>query len=245
MKYPEITHLYKYRAFNIHSLSILINRKVWFANPNSFNDPFDCKIPYSHKLTPNEAVEYARRIGLTEDIIATILDTSGNIQDEFIQKWIEALNKSEEELKNIGVFTLSETNNNILLWAHYADAHRGFCIEFIRSRSNQLGDYNRTLRVQYKRDYPIINPTKKDVFELKYFTKSLDWAYEREWRLVNDQGNVEEPLSDIEMSSIIYGLEMPDSHKEIIKKVTRDIKEIKYRQAVIAENSFRLHIIDL
>ena len=37
---PEI--LYKYRSFNIRSISMLAKNQVYFASPLDFNDPFDC-----------------------------------------------------------------------------------------------------------------------------------------------------------------------------------------------------------
>ena len=46
---------------------------------------------------------------------------------------------------------------------------------------------------------------------------------QREWRLVYDEGDVEESLPDVDISAIIFELKMPQSHKEIIRKVTSDI----------------------
>ena len=245
MEHHEITHLYKYRAYNAHSLSILINRKVWFAKPDSLNDPFDCKIPFDHSLTPDEAVAYGRKTGVAEDKINTILDSRGDVHSEFKKIWRETLIKADEELENVGVFSLSEVNNNILMWSHYADYHKGFCIEFVRNPNNQLGNYEMTRRVQYRPDYPIIIPIKDDVFDLKFFMKSSDWEYEQEWRLINDKGEGEESLPDVDMSTIIFGLRMPASHKETIRKVTSDLTEIKYRHAVKVPDRFMLEIKDL
>ena len=36
--------LYKYRGFNEYSLSIFINKELFFASPQMFNDPFDCQL---------------------------------------------------------------------------------------------------------------------------------------------------------------------------------------------------------
>lgn len=36
------THLYKYKSFSVDSLDLLVSDKLYFANPNSFNDPLDC-----------------------------------------------------------------------------------------------------------------------------------------------------------------------------------------------------------
>jgi hypothetical protein len=245
MEHPEITHLYKYRAYNTHSLCILINRKVWFAKPGSFNDPFDCKIPFDHRLTPEAAVSYGRKVGTHEKNINAIFNSKGEIQKGFMEEWGKTLKASDKELEKMGVFTLSESSNNILLWSHYADGHRGFCVEFIRNPDNQLGNYEITRRVQYRDDYPIINPIKEDVFDLKFFTKASDWEYEREWRLVNEEGDSEESLPDVDISAIIFGLKMAESHKKIIRKITSDLTHIKYRQTVIVPDRLELEIEDV
>lgn len=50
MEHPEIRHLYKYYAYNENSPAALINRRVWFPKPESFNDPFDCDIDFEHRI---------------------------------------------------------------------------------------------------------------------------------------------------------------------------------------------------
>ncbi|MBK8112877.1 MAG: DUF2971 domain-containing protein [Saprospiraceae bacterium] len=36
----------------------------------------------------------------------------------------------ERFLKSHNVFCLSEENDNLLLWSHYADCHKGYCVEY-------------------------------------------------------------------------------------------------------------------
>ncbi|PHR95108.1 MAG: hypothetical protein COA68_17610 [Oceanobacter sp.] len=38
--------VFKYRPFNSMSLEMLINKQLWFADPDTFNDPFDCRVDY-------------------------------------------------------------------------------------------------------------------------------------------------------------------------------------------------------
>ena len=197
-------------------------------------------------LILDEAVAYDRKGETPGKNINAILNSKGDIRKEFSEKWKKELKAIDEQLEKNGVFTLSESNNNILLWSHYADGHRGFCIEFVRDPDNQLGNYEITRRVQYRIDYPIINPIKDDAFgNLKFFTKASDWAYEREWRLVYDEGDIEESLRDADISAIIFGLKMAESHKEVIRKVTSDLPNIKYRQAVKVPDRFELEIEDI
>lgn len=40
----EVGNLFKYRALNERTLSILCERKLYFSSPTDFNDPFDCDL---------------------------------------------------------------------------------------------------------------------------------------------------------------------------------------------------------
>jgi hypothetical protein len=54
MEYPEVLKLYKYRAYNERSLSMLINKRIWVSKPTAFNDPFDCKYDFDPNFTQAE-----------------------------------------------------------------------------------------------------------------------------------------------------------------------------------------------
>ena len=55
MHHPAVTRLYKYTALNARAIAALATEKLWFANPSTFNDPFDCMIP-------NHAVVHLERL---------------------------------------------------------------------------------------------------------------------------------------------------------------------------------------
>ncbi|MGC9976036.1 MAG: DUF2971 domain-containing protein [Syntrophales bacterium] len=171
MEHLDITHLYKYRAFNPRNLSMLETGKVWFAKPESFNDPFDCKIPFDPSLTTEDLKEYCQRTGESELMLLMLTNKKGEVTPEFIERWGEELKKVDEQLRNCGVFSLSALNNNILLWAHYADGHKGFCIEYVRSPENLLGNFEATRPIKYSHDYPLVKAMGKESFDLKFFTK--------------------------------------------------------------------------
>jgi hypothetical protein len=252
MKFPEITNLYKYYVYNVNSLSVLINRRVWFPKPDSFNDPFDCNIPFDNHINLRELENFLPRYknikGLSEkeldEEILKIKNERGQVEGEFKEIYSNVLKVADEQLRNSGVFSLTQCNNNILMWSHYADHHKGFCIEFVRSPQNDLGDYEKTRRVKYPPNYPIVSPLSTDVFDLKFFTKAIDWKYEKEWRLVNEEGNMEKSLPG-DISAIIFGLRMPDLHKKAIQKIMSDLPDIKYCQPTKVLNQFKLKIEDL
>ncbi|MFH0926009.1 MAG: DUF2971 domain-containing protein [bacterium] len=105
--HPGVTKLYKYVPYNQYSLAILINKEIWFPKANSLNDPFE----FQFKLS----------------------DTS--INGIPIEK--DSIDIANDQSKNLGVLSLSELNNDILMWAHYTENHSGFCIEFNRSEKNE------------------------------------------------------------------------------------------------------------
>ena len=233
MDYPEVNHLYKYCAYNTNSLSILINKKIWVAKPDSFNDPFDCNI----KINPKDFdVEAFKKYLYMTGRITKKLPWKNCIKpfEEFLKK----------DVKNFGVFSMSQINDNILMWSHYADQHKGFCIEFDRLPNNLLGDFEITQPVNYSCDYPKLvffdSSGKQDlsIFKKTLFYKAKDWAYEKEWRLIYDEGDREETMP-ANISSIIFGLRMSIEHKRAIQDILADRPDIiRYKQAIEAEYQF-------
>ena len=95
-----------------------------------------------------------------------------------------------EILSDRSIFCMSETNDNILMWSHYADDHKGAVIEF----HAQLEDsaFLVAQRVRYESTIPVFTLTLEmvkerradELFEMTTLTKSKDWEYEKEWRIV-------------------------------------------------------------
>ena len=99
-------------------------------------------------------------------------------------------------LLRYGIFSLSRVNDNILLWSHYADSHHGFCIgydeeelyDFVINSFKVIGMIADKRNINYSDSYPIIIPHKNITGE-EYIitpitTKSSDWAYEKEVRII-------------------------------------------------------------
>ena len=83
----------------------------------------------------------------------------------------------------------------------------------------------------------ILNLGYNDLF----FTKAKNWEYEKEWRMLNEEGDKELPVPG-EISGIIFGLRMPDEQKETIKNILINKNNIKYFQTFKVENRYELEI---
>jgi len=65
------------------------------------------------------------------------------------------------------------------MWGHYADHHRGICLEF----NARTSDFCQAIQVNYSAEYPQFSLA--DGTDLSPFhSKSADWSYEQEYRLI-------------------------------------------------------------
>lgn len=109
------------------------------------------------------------------------------ISDEFFTKTKVFL--TETDFNQVGVISFTENYNNLLMWSHYANEHKGVVIEFdyhkLQSYLNyKLSTHNSIERVYYNRER--YSPLEcqvciKDVL----LTKSDDWIYEKEHRVLS------------------------------------------------------------
>ena len=80
------------------------------------------------------------------------------------------------------VYCLSTHADSPLMWSHYARSHHGVCLEF--SVQNTL--FCASLPVEYLERYPEVDLTddSHDGNLRTFLTKSKDWSYEHEFRLL-------------------------------------------------------------
>lgn len=189
-------NFYKYRPMNTPEMvqrveDIVINNEIFFASPSSFNDPFDLKPAFSLDAPPErQRAEYlrlsnkyqphyslAQHNAEADNVMANSLD-AGNIA--VTAAMIQALHA--QAMTRVGVFCVSTKRDDILMWSHYADSHKGVCLEF-DGMSHLMAHAQ---RVSYSRKRVPINPYCDDnmaMMEKAMLTKSEHWAYEAEWRL--------------------------------------------------------------
>lgn len=187
---------YKYRPMNTPELvqrveSIVLHNEIFFAPPPLFNDPFDLKPAFSLDAPPEcQREDYLR---LSRKFQPHFSDAQHNKEaDSVMAKSLDAENIAgavaiiqamyAEVLIRVGVFCVSTKRDDILMWSHYADSHRGVCLEF----DGMARLMAHAQQVNYSRKRVPINPYADDNMarmEKAMLTKSEHWAYEAEWRL--------------------------------------------------------------
>lgn len=96
-----------------------------------------------------------------------------------------------------------EKKEDVLLWSHYADLHRGICIEFTPNYKNKKSPFYWIEKVHYSDTIPASpksteNKEKNDYMKKILTTKAKCWEFEKEWRVVISKkyGNKVEELRD-------------------------------------------------
>lgn len=90
--------------------------------------------------------------------------------------------------ENIGILSLSEIADNELMWAHYADSHKGLVLgfdeqhPFFERRRTKNDEFYFIRKVRYSDDPPVSLATIDG--DALLITKGRKWSYEREWRML-------------------------------------------------------------
>jgi len=225
------SRLYKYQPYNIQTLDNLKNRQLWFSKPNRFNDPFDCHINYDLELL-TESDWNRIYVNMKELWIGENDEHKKDIKEKYFRnnvhnnEFIDQVKKLAMEVINdeiekrfwqSGIACFSEIVNDVLMWSHYANGHRGFCLEF----DTNFMPFSKALPVKYSELLP--NLAEKDLedeilIELAT-TKSKGWSYEKEWRIFFDKGDQEYIYDFNGLTGVVFGCAMPKIHKEVISLI--------------------------
>jgi len=159
------------------------------------------------------------------------------------------------------VFCVSKIHNDLLMWAHYTDGHKGAVIKLIMPE-NPPGCW-RFKEVTYADEFPIHNttdqmvdsmlglwcPNPEETAKKLLFTKSDHWQYEQEWRDITKFGTPDnfgegKHCFEIEKERILavyFGLEMKNKDREEIMEIkNKKIPHLEVYEAEKDKNKFKL-----
>jgi hypothetical protein len=250
--------LYKYCANNKHTENIFINSELYFALPSLFNDPFDSKLKFSFEGSLNDIRKAYGRALYSSSLHNNNRYRQLNSQeaDEIAEKWItpklidnkDYQVKFTERIQKLenpqGVLCLSEVNNNILMWSHYAEKHTGICLEF--SWPNDDPIFGKYQRVKYQTHYESVWAwlyTYDEIAKKTMFIKSIDWVYEKEYRiLVKNEGCRMFPKESL--TGVIFGCQIPKKIKDFYIEIIKNNKySLELFDAIPDISSYSLNVI--
>lgn len=245
--------LYRYRTIDKHLIDALVNQTLYFATPVCLNDPFDCLI--------NQRKIFEQAIATTnethrKELLSIYVDTK-----HFFSNW-------NTHIHNSGLCCFSKEANIPLLWAHYADGHKGLCIEYTFFGTDFAPDGNGPFAVSVMGDVQYIaNPilqlllnhpiheiekaiskpeTKDGLVFMKallrnyLFSKSPSWSYEQEWRFIRMKSGLYKPRIDRPLiSKICFGLRTSEEDKNLILKLAQQYcANVKFSHMVHDDTEF-------
>lgn len=223
--------VFKFRAGNENDLDSFFENYMWFANLADLNDPYEGYASFSNEGLDDDFREkfltavYEKRpdksVPAATEAKTYRRDYERNTQVKFADfvdsKAIEIIKSYYSEHKNdykILSLSLARDNhehpsplNNMLMWSHYANGFKGFCVEYNFNELKKSIEAKNNIElasspVKYATDgkLPIIKiktfmqSTIDDSLEssqeiLKSFTrKEQNWIYENEVRFISDLG---------------------------------------------------------
>jgi Protein of unknown function (DUF2971) len=281
--------LFKYAPLD--RIDILLDEAIRYTQPGDLNDPYEMRLDFAalrsddyslfqrsiESLTIDAATKFYETYrehlpAQKEQIVELYMDLVRNpntrsqlahlgsalvpdVSPLLDTQWIDALDNT------IGVLSLSEVPDNLLMWSHYGEQHSGIVIEF-DGYHETLGGGRETKTVAntlHRVVYSEYRPTVLDQhnFTTLFLTKAPDWDYEKEWRIFKPLSEAKQIINrrsfNIHLLSmpadcvkrVIFGARTPDhviAH-EVAKIRTRSkLAHVKLTRAMRRRDRFGLDI---
>lgn len=169
------------------ALCFLTKQSIRFSQPKAFNDPFE--------MQPEFWVTNQKLMGATTTPCKFVINGHQKLSEHYLikdpgnVKKLGAVDTRKlvsdfNDIISILCLTKADTliPNNLLMWAHYAESHRGIVIEF-----NDSDFTSKAAKVKYSPQRPVIDASL--LFENEYiaiedlYYKHNCWSYENEHRI--------------------------------------------------------------
>ena len=148
--------------------------------------------------------------------------------------------------QRFGLLCFSADWSDPVIWAHYADKHRGLCLGFeipseVEKAQTKMVEYIREplpfpkdfLRLEYEKKLPMA--------EKMIFTKYSNWEYEREIRTFTD---LEEEFFNfcdmLRLVEVFIGAECKRTHKTIARALGPLANSVDIKKARPAYDTFQM-----
>lgn len=208
--------IYRYRNFE-KGLEMIDSQELFLSKPENFNDPFDCyEGLVNFKMTKGFMREYITKYVAKMGI--TTREQRRRIESQLLKNpsslKLEDFFKSQKQ--QFGVCCFSWSYKNIVLWGNYADSHKGICLGFRNLKPVETGLYG---------IYPVNYVSEINQYEFSSFeddkywehwlcTKSEDWKYEDEVRLISKTYNGKLKFPKEALAEIFLGLSTSEEQEK-------------------------------
>jgi len=229
----------KYMTIN-RTKNFLCSSELYFSNYEKFNDPFEFSSILEDLCTTDKKLIFYKQIGVPDLLLNdAILNGDSIIKD--------AINEVNKEM---GVLCGTNNENNLLMWAHYADSHKGTFLLFDISKDPDVFFYPQ--KVIYDNDVIHLDYIKEQLGNREnliklLFHKSKDWEYEKEIRIVDMKYNGPKKVKKDALAKIIFGCRTSDSDIIDIEKACKNHKfnNVRFYKAEKDKQKYQLDVTPL
>lgn len=217
---PNVIRVYSFRPISDYLYNELFFSYLSCSPVTSFNDPLDCLL---FPLLIRDIAEYEKH-GFKSVLMEQIRKTAENLRVRcFVSE-----NTTE-----------ADVTTNPLMWAHYADSHKGIllCYEIPEIVENDSDKISFFCKVDYTNS--IKNLVPEDINLIKMITtKNKAWEYENEIRLIHYSKLSEEQYPEIKikksyLKKIYFGLHTSEMDKLRIEQFTEYYPDLELFDTLI------------
>jgi hypothetical protein len=239
-------------------LTTLLNGQLWFSKVGDFNDPFEWTFRYCIDIERDKKniMDYVNQntfnlpIEVKREKFNSYINTPFTLETEFNRIFYKFYNQG------VCCFTKKENIKSVLMWAYYANSHKGIALGFddkeieIRHIDDFKNDEHiikpLVRRVIYDNHKKCINPFDKqrpDILDTKYM-KTKECEHEKEVRFVSPKFGLHSFVKT-NLKEIVFGINSSAILKDAVFKILEneiDYKNVKIRYCKPEENELKMKI---
>lgn len=243
-------------------LRLFESGRILFRRPDRLNDPFE----FAPKFLPlnNASTEKHAKYLLQRNYCFAQNPPPWHVYwEKHRRNYVQAFEAHAPQLLvnapfeaqkrvNVVVLCLTEHENDLLMWSHYAEAHRGFLVEF--NLDDPFFVNARMFKVRYQDERPTMHfdPEAEEAQNCAR-VKGKQWVGEDEWRMFKDLRKAQDSLDkegglfDIPgkaIKRVILGCRAAEA-PDFIKKVLNFQPDIVIQRAEPNPDEFKLDYVSV
>lgn len=176
----------------------------------------------------------------------------------FLKNFLEKEKQDFYERNNFGCACFTTNHYNRLMWSHYANSYKGFCIEYTMpndlSNFKEISENDRyllanILPVAYSNRrfdltdslikqllYPLTDEQRFELYKYEILLKDAIWSYENEWRFIDTKDKM---IEFFPISAVYLGHKMDEDMKSQIIQIASE-KNINIYECILQEGKYEI-----
>ncbi|MCX8523962.1 DUF2971 domain-containing protein [Chryseobacterium formosus] len=232
--------LFKYRSIEfpnndetfsenfLRDVKCLLFDQIWFSSLKALNDPFEGVFKFDRSISKMMK-------GFKKDLDTNKIERA---KDNYLQLLKD----------NSGILSLTTDNQNLLMWSHYTNNQKGYCIEYdfeeekflyankIKNNKNDIS----LKKVLYSDNYVRTNILNND-YQLIFGNKSRCWSYEKEFRFISKNIGLHKFQNGC-LKAIYLGADCDFVNETLISSIAY-LKGAKVYKAKLFKDKFKLYFL--